>query len=67
MGRSASDIQRQLDWLSPSANEYRPLLLELLSHHDLKLHIRGLHGDDLRRFVELLDKVDKATVGVHQH
>ncbi|KAF9789477.1 kinase-like domain-containing protein [Thelephora terrestris] len=49
------DIQRRLGGLSPSDDEYRGHLLGLLNHRDLKPHIHGLQGNDLKEFVELLD------------
>ena len=52
-----SDIQQRLVGLDRSDNEYLQLLLGLLSHGDLKPHILGLQGDDLRGFIELLDNV----------
>ena len=56
---SVSDIQQRLSGLNPSDDKYLQLLLELLSHRDLKPHILGLQGNDLRGFIELLDKVSK--------
>jgi hypothetical protein len=52
-----SDIQQQLGGLKPSSKEFRLLLLALLNHQDLKPHILDLQGNDLGRFVELLDDV----------
>ena len=60
------DIRRRLEELDPSNEEYRPLLYALLSHRDLEPHINSLLGDDLRGFVELLDKVGKADIHRHQ-
>ena len=54
---SASEIQQRLGRLDSSDSKYPQLLLELLSHQDLKPHVLNLHGDDLREFVELLDNV----------
>ena len=61
-----SEIRQRLKDLDPSNEEYRPLLYALLSHRDLEPHINSLLGDDLRGFVELLDKVDKADIYRHQ-
>ena len=57
MTNSASDLQRQLEALSPSDSDYQPLLLQLLSHQDLRAHVLRLEGCDLQGFVELLDEV----------
>ena len=54
-----SIIQRRLGWLSPADDEYRGLLLELLSHRDLKPHIHGLQGNGLKELVEILDNVGR--------
>ena len=53
-----SDIQKRLENLD-ILNEHRPLLYALLSHRDLEPHINSLIGDNLRRFVELFDRVSK--------
>lgn len=63
MSASVSDIQRQLDGLGTSDENYRRLLLELLSHKDLKPYIHSLQGSSLRGFVERLDEV--STTDVH--
>ena len=60
-----SDIRQRLEDLDPSKEEYRLLLYALLSHRDLEPHLNSLIGDDLRGFVELLDKVGKADI--HRH
>ena len=60
------DILQRLEDLDPSNEEYRPLLYALLSHRDLEPHINSLLGDDLRGFVELLDKVGKADIHRYQ-
>ena len=57
-----SDIQRQLENLDPSHEEYRRLLYALLNHQDLKPHIDGLRKGDLQGFVELLNKVDETNI-----
>ena len=62
MTASVSDIQRLLEGISPSSDEYRRLLLELLSHHDLRRHTRGLQESDLLAFVELIDDVSRAYI-----
>ena len=61
-----SDIRQRLEDLDPSNEEYRLLLYGLLSHRDLESHINSLLGDDLRGFVELLDKVGRADIHRHQ-
>jgi len=53
---TVSDVQKRLEGLGPSDDKYRPLLHELLSHQDLKLHIHGLDGPGLEELVELLDR-----------
>ena len=62
MSTSVLDIQRRLHGLSASDENYRPLLLELLSHKSLKPYIHGLQGSSLQGFVELLDEVKKAEI-----
>ena len=57
-----SDIQRQLENLDPSHEEYRRLLYALLNHQDLKPHIDGLRKGDLQGFMELLNKVDETNI-----
>ena len=52
-------VQQRLGGLSPSDSEYQGHLREFLSHRDLKPHIHALQGNDLKEFVELLDKVRK--------
>ena len=59
MSASVSDIQQRLGGLDPSHENYRQLLLELLSHHGLKQHIHELQGSDLQGFIELLDEVSE--------
>ena len=59
-------IQRRLENLDPSHEEYRPLLFTLLSHPELKPHVNGLQGHNLERFVGLLDKVGKSDVHPYQ-
>ena len=59
MSASLLDIRQRLGGLNPSDGEYRRLLRELLSHQDLRSHIRDLQGSGLRVFVELLDNVRK--------
>ena len=59
MAPSLLSVQRRLGGLSPSDNEYQGHLREFLSHRDLKPHIYALQGNDLKEFVELLDKVRK--------
>ena len=54
---SVWDIQRQVMNLDPSKEEYRQLLYALLTHQELKPHIRGLQGSDLQALVEFLDNV----------
>lgn len=54
-----SDIQRRLENLDPSNEEYRPLLYALLDHPDLKPHIDGLRKGDLQGSIEFLNKVGK--------
>lgn len=60
---SISDIRRELDWLGVQQlgdtfdHDYQRLLLELLSHQDLKSYVRGFQESDLRGFIELLDNV----------
>lgn len=64
---SASDIQQQLGGLNPSDNTYLQLLQELLTHRDLRKHILGLHEDNLRGFIELLDNVGNPKAQINQH
>ena len=59
MSTPIPDVQRQLDGLDPSSEEYRRLLLELLNHQDLKQHIYSLRGPDLQAFLKLLDNVSR--------
>ena len=56
------DIQQRLENLDPSNEEYRHFLHALLSHRHLKPYINNLQEDNLRRFVELLDKVGNADI-----
>lgn len=60
MSASVSDIQRRLDGLNTSDENYRGLLSELLSHKDLKAYIHSLQKPGLRGFIELLDQVSRA-------
>ena len=62
MVASVSDTQQRFEELSPSDDGYQQHLYELLNHPDLRSHVQGLHGPDLERFVELLDKVSKADI-----
>ena len=57
MSTPIPDVQRQLDGLDPSSDEYQRLLLELLSRQDLKQYIYSLQGPDLQAFLKLLDDV----------
>ena len=66
MPASVSDIQQRLGNLDPSDNNYLPLLRELLSHQDLKPHVRNLHGSGLEGFIELLDRVSKVSIDRRQ-
>jgi hypothetical protein len=63
---SVSDIRQQLDGFHPSDDEHRRLLLELLSHRDLKPHIHDLQEAELREFIELLDNVSETDIHPHQ-
>jgi len=65
---AVSDVQKRLEELGPTNDDYRPLLRVLLSHRDLKPHIRGLDEPGLEGFVELLDEVGSmADVDIYQH
>ena len=55
-----SEIGRRIDRFNPSDDEYRRLLLELLSHQDLRSHVNDLQEPELRGFIELLDNVSNA-------
>lgn len=57
-----SDVQRRLENLNPSNEDYRPLVSALLSHRDLKPHIDSLQKGDLAGFIELLDRVCKTDI-----
>ena len=57
-----SDIQQRLEDLDSSNEEYRPYLYALLHHQDLDQYVSNIQGPNLRRFVELLDKVGRADV-----
>ena len=62
MSTPVSDILRQLSDLDPSCDSYQQLLSDLLSHEDLKRHVRDLQGTNLQAFVELLDNVSTRPV-----
>ena len=59
-------IYKRLEKLDPSDDNYRPLLRELLNHRGLKLHVRALRGSGLEEFIEVLDKVSKVNINIHQ-
>ena len=65
MTNSPSDLQRQLEVLSPSDSDYQRLLLQLLSHQDLRAYVLRIEGDDLQGFVELLDEVSRCHENIH--
>ena len=66
MSAQVSDIQRGLERLDPASTNFRQQLLQLLSHQDLRLHVQDLSEQDLKGFVELLDKVSDADGHIHQ-
>ena len=66
MSEPVSDIRQQFEKLDPTDANYQQLLLELLSHQDLRSYIRGLQEPDLEEFVELLDKVSEANSDIHR-
>lgn len=67
MSISAWDLQRQLVRLSASDENYRRLLLELLTHKGLEPYIRSLERPSLRGFIELLDEVRETGIQIHGH
>jgi len=55
-----------LEKFDPFNEEFRPLLYALLSHQGLTSHVQDLQGIELGSFVELLDKVSRADIDIHQ-
>ena len=72
MSQSVSDVQQlqqfqqRLEELNPTDADYRPSLLGLLNHKDLKSYIQGLEQPDLERVVELLDGVSEANSYIYR-
>ena len=59
MPASISRLQKLLEELNPSDDDYRPSLRELLTHQDLRSYVQGLYGSSLEGFIDLLEKVGK--------
>ena len=66
MPEPVSDIRQRLEKLDPTDANYQQHLLGLLDHRGLRPYIQGLQEPDLKRFVELLDKVSEAGNDIHQ-
>ena len=60
MSEPVSDVRQRLERLDPNDTNFQKLLLELLSHEDLRPYIRDLQERELKGFVELLDTVSEA-------
>ena len=67
MSAPVSDIQRELGGLDPASPNFQQLLLQLLSHQDLKPYVQGLQEPELKEFVELLDKVSDTGDNIRRH
>ena len=67
MSTPVSDIQQQLEKLSPFDDNHLPVLHELLSHQDLRLHVQDLDESGLERLIEVLDMVSVTDTDVHRH